>query len=69
MIRRRADVKEHGNRTREHTKQRESLSITLPGFDAAMNTASKILNLTQDDLDEIMSITDNSFQVGRHSLE
>ncbi|CAF4597190.1 unnamed protein product [Rotaria magnacalcarata] len=27
-----------------------------------MNTASKILNLTQDDLDDIMSTTDESFQ-------
>lgn len=50
-------------RAREYQKQRESLSMTLPGFDSAMNTASKILNLTQDDLDEIMSIADESFQV------
>jgi len=49
-------------RAREHQKQRESLSTTLPGFDTAMNTASRILNLTQDDLDEIMSLTDESFQ-------
>ena len=55
---------ENLKRAREHQKQRESLSITLPGFDTAMNTASKILNLTQDDLDEIMSLTDESFQVG-----
>jgi hypothetical protein len=50
-------------RAREHQKQRESLSMTLPGYDTAMNTASKILNLTQDDLDDIMSTTDDSFQV------
>jgi hypothetical protein len=50
-------------RAREHQKQRESLSMTLPGYDTAMNTASKILNLTQDDLDDIMSTTDESFQV------
>jgi hypothetical protein len=51
-------------RAREHQKQRESLSMSLPGYDTAMNTASKILNLTQEDLDEIMSMTDDSFQVG-----
>jgi len=28
-----------------------------------MHTASRILNLTQDDLDEIMSVTDDSFQM------
>ena len=44
-------------------KHRESLSMSLPGYDTAMNTASKILNLTQDDLDEIMSMTDESFHV------
>jgi hypothetical protein len=50
-------------RAREHQRQRESLSMTLPGYDTAMNKASKILNLTQDDLDDIMSTTDESFQV------
>lgn len=50
-------------RAREHQKYRESLSMALPGYDTAMNTASKILNLTQDDLDEIMSTADDSFQV------
>jgi hypothetical protein len=51
-------------RAREHQKQRESFSMTLPGYDTAMHTASKILNLTQDDLDDIMSTTDDSIQVG-----
>lgn len=37
--------------------------MTMPGYDSAMNTASKILNLTQDDLDDIMSTTDESFNV------
>jgi len=50
-------------RVRDHQKQRESFSMSLPGYDTAMNTASKILNLTQDDLDDIMSTTDESFQV------
>jgi len=57
-------MNENLKRARENQKQRESLSITLPGYDTAMNTASKILNLTQDDLDELMSVTDESFQVG-----
>jgi len=35
----------------------------LPGYESAMHTASRILNLTQDDLDEIMSVTDDSFQM------
>ena len=56
-------MSENLKKAREFQKQRESLSMTLPGFDSAMNTASKILNLTQDDLDEIMSVTDESFQV------
>jgi hypothetical protein len=55
-------MNENLKRAREHQKQRESLSTTLPGYDTAMNTASRILNLTQDDLDEIMSVTDESFQ-------
>jgi hypothetical protein len=63
MIRRDIQMNENLKRTREHQKQRDSLSMTLPGYDTAMNTASKILNLTQDDLDEIMSITDESFQI------
>jgi hypothetical protein len=50
-------------RAREHHRQRESLSSTLPGYDSAIHTASKILNLTQDDLDDIMSTTEDSFQV------
>lgn len=56
-------MNENLKKAREFQKPRESLSMTLPGFDSAMNTASKILNLTQDDLDEIMSVTDESFQV------
>ena len=63
MIRRSVEMNENLKRAREHQKQRESLSMTLPGYDVAMNTASKILNLTQDDLDDIMSTTDDSFQV------
>lgn len=63
MIRRNSDLRETLRRTAEHQKQRDSLSMTLPGYDAAMNTASKILNLTQDDLDEIMSMTDETFQI------
>jgi hypothetical protein len=63
MIRRSIQMNDHLKRAREHHKQRESLSMTLPGYDTAMNTASKILNLTQDDLDDIMSTTDDSFQV------
>ena len=47
MIQRSIHVNENLKRAREHQKQRESLSMTLPGYDAAMNTASKILNLTQ----------------------
>ncbi|UJR28714.1 hypothetical protein I4U23_009943 [Adineta vaga] len=62
LIQRNVQMNENLKKTREFQKQRESLSMTLPGFDSAMNTASKILNLTQDDLDEIMSITDESFQ-------
>ena len=67
MIRRSIQMNSDLQRAREHQKYRESLSMTLPGYDTAMNTASKILNLTQDDLDEIMSTADDSFQV-RHSL-
>ena len=63
MIQRNMKMNEKLKRTRENQKQRESLSMTLPGYDSAMNTASKILNLTQDDIDEIMSMTDESFQV------
>ncbi len=62
MTRRNIKMNENLKRAREHQKQRESLSTTLPGYDTAMSTASKILNLTQDDLDEIMSVTDESFQ-------
>ncbi|CAF0899230.1 unnamed protein product [Rotaria sp. Silwood1] len=65
IIRRSVQMNEKLKRAREHQKQRESLSMTLPGYDLAMNTASKILNLTQDDLDEIMSIADESFQANR----
>ena len=64
MIRRSVQMNSDLQRAREHQKYRESLSMTLPGYDTAMNTASKILNLTQDDLDEIMSTADDSFQVG-----
>ena len=63
MVRRSTQLSEHLRRAREHQKQRESLSTTMPGYDSAMNTASKILNLTQDDLDDIMSTTDESFNV------
>ncbi len=63
MIRRSIQLNEKVKRAHEHQKQRESLSTTLPGYDTAMHTASRILNLTQDDLDEIMSMTDESFQV------
>ena len=62
MIGRSIRVTDQLKRAREYQKQRESLSTTLPGYDHAMNTASRILNLTQDDLDEIMSVTDDSFQ-------
>ncbi|CAF1204714.1 unnamed protein product [Adineta steineri] len=62
MIRRSIQMKDNVKRAREHQRQRESLSMTLPGYDTAMSTASKILNLTQDDLDDIMSITDDSSQ-------
>ena len=62
MIGRSHRLTDNLKRAREYQKQRESLSITLPGFDTAMTTASRILNLTQDDLDEIMSVTDESFQ-------
>lgn len=62
MIGRSNRLTDNLKRAREYQKQRESLSITLPGFDTAMTTASRILNLTQDDLDEIMSVTDDSFQ-------
>lgn len=69
MIGRSTKMNENLRRAREHQRQRESLSTTLPGFDNAMHTASKILNLTQDDLDDIMSTTDDSFNVGIfHSL-
>jgi hypothetical protein len=64
MIRRSLQMNDHLKRAREHQRQRESLSNTLPGYDSAMHTASRILNLTQDDLDDIMSTTDDSFQVG-----
>lgn len=63
MIQRNVKINDKLKRTRESQKQRESLSMSLPGYDTAMNTASKILNLTQDDLDEIMSLADESFQV------
>lgn len=63
MMRRSTQLGENLRRAREHQKQRESLSMTMPGYDSAMNTASKILNLTQDDLDDIMSTTDESFNV------
>ena len=62
MIGRSIRTDDNVKRAREYQKQRESLSMTLPGFDTAMNTASRILNLTQDDLDELMSVTDESFQ-------
>ncbi|CAF4848757.1 unnamed protein product [Rotaria sp. Silwood1] len=62
MIRRSIQMNDNLKRAREHQRQRESFSMTLPGYDTAMNTASKILNLTQDDLDDIMSTTDESFQ-------
>ncbi|CAF3646679.1 unnamed protein product, partial [Rotaria sp. Silwood2] len=62
MTRRSIQMNEKLKRAREYQKQRESLSMTLPGYDTAMSTASKILNLTQDDLDETMSIADESFQ-------
>jgi len=62
MIRRNVQVNDQVKRAREHQRQRESLSMTLPGYDSAMNTASRILNLSQDDLDDIMSTTDESFQ-------
>ncbi len=68
MIRRSVQMNDNLKRAREHQKQRESLSMTLPGYDTAMNTASKILNLTQEDLDDIMSTTDESFQVDFFSL-
>lgn len=63
MIRRTTQVNEQIQRARDQQKHRESLSMTLPGYDSALNTASKILNLTEDDLDEIMSTTEDSFQV------
>ena len=63
MIRRSSEMKDSIKRAREHQKHRESLSLTLPGYDTALHTASKILNLTQDDLDEIMSTTEDSFHV------
>ena len=63
MIQRSNQASDHLKRAREQQKHRESLSMILPGYDSAMNTASKILNLTQDDLDEIMSVTDESFQM------
>lgn len=62
-MRRSTQLNDNLRRAREHQKQRESLSMTMPGYDSAMNTASKILNLTQDDLDDIMSTTDDSFNV------
>ena len=68
MIRRSLQMNDNLQRAREHQRQRESFSMTVPGYDNAMNTASKILNLTQDDLDDIMSTTDDSFQVGRSLL-
>lgn len=63
MIRRSVQLNETLQRAREHQRHRESLSSTLPGYDTALSTAGKILNLTQDDLDDIMSTTDESFQV------
>lgn len=63
MVRRSTQMYETLKRVRDHQRQRESFSMTLPGYDTAMSTASKILNLTQDDLDDIMSTTDDSFQV------
>jgi hypothetical protein len=63
MIQRGNQATDHLKRAREQQKHRESLTMILPGYDTAMNTASRILNLTQDDLDEIMSVTDESFQV------
>ena len=69
MIRRSIQITDTLKRAREHQRQRESFSMTLPGYDTAMNTASKILNLTQDDLDDIMSTTDESFQVLFYSIE
>jgi hypothetical protein len=68
MIRRGIQMNDQLKRVREHQRQRESFSMTLPGYDTAMNTASKILNLTQDDLDDIMSTTDDSIQVGLRLL-
>ncbi|CAF0902786.1 unnamed protein product [Adineta steineri] len=62
LIQRNIQMNDSLKKAREYQKQRESLSLTLPGYDTAMNTASKILNLTQDDLDELMSVTDESFQ-------
>ena len=64
MVRRSVQLSDTLKRAREHQKQRESFSMTLPGYDTAMHTASKILNLTQDDLDDIMSTTDDSIHVG-----
>jgi hypothetical protein len=64
MIRRSEQIDEHVHRAREHQRQRHSFSTTLPGYDTAMQTASQILNLTQNDLDEIMSTTDDSIHVG-----
>lgn len=61
MIRRNVQMSDQVKRARDHQRQRESLSMTLPGYDSAMNTASRILNLSQDDLDDIMSTTDDSF--------
>lgn len=69
MIRRNVQVNDQVKRAREHQRQRESLSTTLPGYDSAMNTASRILNLSQDDLDDIMSTTDESFQVRIYKFE
>jgi hypothetical protein len=63
MTRRIDEKNEQLQKVQEQQKHRESLSLALPGFDSAMNTASRILNLTQDDLDELMSMTDDSFQV------
>lgn len=68
MIRRSVQMTEQLHRVREHQRHRESMSMTLPGYDSAITTASKILNLTQDDLDEIMSTTDDSFQVCFESI-
>ncbi|CAF0919771.1 unnamed protein product, partial [Didymodactylos carnosus] len=69
MIQRSNQMMDNIRRTREQQKQRESFSISMPGYDNAMNISKKILNLTQDDLDDIMSTTDESFQSASHNHE